>query len=154
MIELESDFQKFLNANFAFAENMFDGAVDIYSSADMKLRIVRDRNAKLYMSVSTLENPQNSSDWIILSDLRSYMLDNDDYLKEIEFYEISTFFRENYEKVILLLISKYDIVQKALRERGHYRAQVMFGPIPKQESRDLPKSAKDDQQVKKKPWWK
>jgi hypothetical protein len=70
MIELEPTFRQFLDQNFSFVESKFEGAVDIYSSKILKLRIKRDWNKKLYMDISPLENPQEPSDWIIMADLR------------------------------------------------------------------------------------
>lgn len=154
MIELESDFSKFLNDNFEFAESMFEGAVNIYSSRNLKLRIVRDRNTKLYMDTSIHENPQTPSDWIIMGDLRSYMLNNDDYLEGADFHEVSTFFQENYQNILWLLNTKYDDVRKSLAERGQHRAEVLFGYIPKPETKDVHKPTEAVKEQKRKRWWK
>ena len=154
MIELESIFKQFLDQNFDFIESKFEGAVDIYSSSTLKLRIVRDRNTKLYMDISPLDNPQEPSDWIIMGDLRSYMLNNDDYLKGSDFLNVSTFFRENYKQILLLLDTNYENVKKALKERGLHRADLLFGPIKQQDSETKDRPADENKQQNKKPWWK
>lgn len=127
MIELESNFKQFLDQNFDFIKSEFDGVVHIYSSPVLRLRIVSDRNTKLYMDISPLDDPQEASDWIMMGDLRSYMLDNDDYLKGSDFFQVSTFFKENYTQILSLLEKNYDDVKKALKKRGQHRADVLFG---------------------------
>ena len=154
MIELEPNFRQFLDQNFDFVESKFDGAVDIYFSPILKLRIVRDRNTELYMDISPLDNPQQPSDWIIMGDLRSYMLDNDDYLKGSDFLEVSTFFKENNKQILSLLDTNYENVKKALKERGRHRADLLFGPIKGQDSENKGKPADESKQQSKKPWWK
>ncbi|HRH49106.1 MAG TPA: hypothetical protein PLP23_10155 [Panacibacter sp.] len=154
MIELEPSFRQFLEDNFELIESKFDGAVNIYSSKKLKLRIVRDQNTKLFMDISTLDNPQTSSDWVIMDDLRSYMLNNDDYLEYTDFYKVSSFFQENFDNILSLLNMNYDNVKKALKERGEYRAELRYGPIQKQDFQSTHKSFKENQQQNKKPWWK
>jgi hypothetical protein len=140
MIELEPNFKHCLNQNFDFSESLFEDAVNIYSSPILKLRIVRDRNAKLYMDISPLDNPQQPSDWIMMGDLRSYMLNNDDYLRGSDFNEVSPFFQENYKQILLLLETNYETVKKTLKERGRHRADILFGPTKGENSinKDIP----------------
>jgi len=128
MIELEPDFRQFLDQNFDFVESKFDGAVDIYFSPILKLRIIRDRDAELYMDISPLDNPEMPSDWTMMVDLRSYMLDNEDYLTGSDFPEVSTFFKKNYKQILTLLQTDYENVMNALKKRGQYRADLLFGP--------------------------
>ena len=92
------------------------------------------------MDISPLDNPQQPSDWIMMGDLRSYMLNNDDYLKGSDFNEVSTFFQENYKQILSLLETNYETVKKALKERRRHRADILFGPTKGENSinKDIP----------------
>jgi hypothetical protein len=127
MIQTDPDFQELLNKDFKLVEIFFEGAVNIYSSKDLRLRIVKDHDSNLYVDLSTQENPTTPEDWIMLADLRSYMLKNDDYLTGSDFEEVSVFFVQNYLQIVHLLKTNYSETKNALKERGNKRADLLFG---------------------------
>ena len=154
MTQLPTNFEDFLNKHFQLIESYANDRVHVYSSAEIRVRVVHDRNDRLFMYVSNKENPtRDIEDWIIFSDLRSYMLNNDDYLEYNEFDKVSLFFLENYKDIISLLNTRLDDVKNALSERGMHRANVRFGLIAQNNSSNADKSSEEEQQ-KKKPWWK
>jgi hypothetical protein len=155
MLEVNHHFKEFLAKHFSFVESKFENRVDIYSSQNLKLRIVRDHNSKLYMDITILENPQNPNDWIILSDLKSYMLNNDDYLKVNDFDETANFLISNHNKITELLNTDYENVKRALTERGKIRAEKMFGTIKSTDSYSTTITSRKTSQTKNPAnWWR
>ena len=127
MLHTGLEFQEFLNKNFQFIESLFEDKVDIYSSQYLRLRIVEEHNKELYIDISTKENPEVVEDWIMLGDLVSYILNNDDYINGSEFNDISFFFMQNYTKIVELLNTQYSPTLEALKKRGNKRAEILFG---------------------------
>ncbi len=131
MIELEPRFKQFIETNLKFIEGQLNDTVNVYSAEHLKVRICREKDGLLDIDISTLISPQTQDDWIMISGLRSYMLNNDDYLKVPVFNETCSFFQENYQNILALLNTRLNQVKKALKKRGEQRAEVMFGPLPK-----------------------
>ena len=155
MLELPTTLQEFLDLHFQFIESYTEGRVHVYTSPDLRLRIVHDRNGKFFMDVSVKEHPtKDPADWIIFGDLRSYMLNDDDYLTgNATFDEISTFFIDRYNTILDLLKNSYSVTKNALEERGYKRAEVLFG-YKRPESKTEAEKKNSDDQKQKKPWWR
>lgn len=152
MLDLPHNLQEFIDQHFHFVESYAEGRVYIYTSPELRLRIVHDRNGRFFMDVSMKENPtKDPEDWIIFGDLRSYLLKNDDYLTGNEsFDEISTFFIDQYNTIVDLLRNSYSATRSDLKERSYKRAEIRYGyKRPENETKE-----NSNEQKKRKPWWK
>ena len=125
MLQLEQEFKEFLNDNFQFVENKFGDRVHIYTSSSLVLRIVQDVNGFRSIEISTIRRPDN---WFDLSVIRSYILNNEDYFKALDFKIAYAFLISYYQKVKALFDEeKYAATEKAISELRHLRAERNYG---------------------------
>ena len=128
-LQIEPEFKKFLNDNFKLIEQNGEDTIRIYSSPNYKLRIVQDNNRSRFIDVSTNDKPD---DWFYLDVLRSYILNNDDYItsESDSFKTLFKFLSENEEKVQFALNKdNYTQTEAGYERMLRKRSDERFGRV-------------------------
>ena len=121
MIHLPNNFQIFLTENgFHHTQNDPEEEIDIYSSIDLTLRIVEDYNS--FKSIDLLGR-FTPNKWFSLNVVRSYILNNEDYLKALDFNIGYDFLIKYYKEVLERFDKKnylttFEALNKLYERRG------------------------------------